>query len=49
MGDVEGDFDAFAAADPVALHGEDLLGPVDEAAEVKEFVGVLGYAEEPLT
>ena len=48
VGDVEGDFDAFAAADPVALHGEDLLGPVDEAAEVQEFVGVLGYAEEPL-
>ena len=48
VGDVEGDFDAFAAADPVALHGEDFLGPVDEAAEIKEFVGVLGNAEEPL-
>ena len=48
VGDVEGDFDTFAAADPVALHGEDLLGPVDEAAEVQELVGVLGNAEEPL-
>ena len=48
VGDVEGDFDTFAAADPVALHGEDLLGPVDEAAEVQELVGVLGDAEEPL-
>ena len=48
VGDVEGDFDAFAAAYPVALHGEDLLGPVDEAAEVQELVGVLGNSEEPL-
>ena len=48
--DVEIDFRALAAADPVALHGEDALGPAAfELGDVfEEFVGVGGGAEEPL-
>ena len=43
----EGDFRAFGAADPVALHHLDRFGPVD-GAEVEQLVGVVGDAEEPL-
>ena len=47
--DGEGDLRAFAAADPVALHGAHLLGPAVEGVEAgEEFVGVAGDAEEPL-
>ena len=48
--DVEIDFRAFAAADPVALHGEDALGPAAfELGDVfQEFIGVGRGAEEPL-
>ena len=38
---------ALGAADPVGLHEADALGPVD-GAEVEQFVGVAGDAEEPL-
>ena len=46
--DVKGDFHAFAAPDPVALHGQDFVRPVRQAAEVQQFVGVVGDAEKPL-
>ncbi len=41
---------AFAAADPVALHGEHLLRPagLDLAHVVEQLVGVGGDAQEPL-
>ena len=48
MRDVEADIHAFAATYPVLLEGLDTVGPVDEAGEVEEFVGVVGDAEEPL-
>ena len=38
---------ALGAADPVALHGGDALGPV-HAAEIEQLLGVGGDAEEPL-
>jgi hypothetical protein len=43
----EGDLHALAAPDPVLLHGDDPLRPVDLAV-VQQFVGVVGYPEEPL-
>ena len=43
----EGDFRALGAADPVALHHLNRLGPVDRA-EIEQLVGVVGDAEEPL-
>ena len=43
----EGDFSALGAADPVALHQLDRLGPVDRG-EVEQLIGVVGDAEEPL-
>ena len=46
--DVERDVDALAAAYPVGLHRLDAFGPVDDAGEVQQFVGVVGDAEEPL-
>ena len=40
---------AFRSADPVALHHDDLVGPVGERLEpLQELVGVLRDAEEPL-
>ena len=48
--EVEIDFGAFGAADPVALHGEDALGPAafELRHVVEELVGVVGDFEEPL-
>ena len=45
--DAEGDLCALAPAYPVGLHGVNAVGPLD-AAEIQEFVGVFGDAEEPL-
>ena len=43
------DQSAFAAADPVALHGANFFRPAGELVEIaQQFVGVLGDAEEPL-
>ena len=40
---------ALGAADPVALHGEHALGPVDQLVHVvQQALGVVGDAEEPL-
>ena len=39
---------ALGAADPVALHGLDPLGPVQAVEGVQQLVGVGGDAEEPL-
>ncbi len=51
-GSVEGEIDlgAFGAADPVALHGEDALGPAafELGHIVEQLVGVGGDFEEPL-
>ena len=45
----ERDLGALRAADPVALHRDDVLGPGLDLIEVgEEAVGVLGDAEEPL-
>ena len=46
-----GNFDAraFGAPDPVALHHDDLLGPLGQRVEpLEQLVGVGGDAEEPL-
>ena len=48
VGNVEADLHTLAASHPVALHGQDLLGPVQQAGEVQELVGVGGDAQEPL-
>ena len=48
VGDVEDDLRALAAADPVALHGQDALRPVGDAGRVEQLVGVVGDAQEPL-
>ena len=45
--DAECNLGSPAFADPVGLHRVYAVGPVD-AAEVEEFVGVLGDPEEPL-
>ena len=48
-GNGEVDVGSFAAADPVGLHGADLVGPALELPEaVEKLVGVAGDAEEPL-
>ena len=40
---------ALGAADPVALHGEHALGPVDQLGHVvQQALGVVGDAQEPL-
>ncbi len=40
---------ALAAADPVALHGEDFFRPAGKAVEiVEQLVGVVGDPQEPL-
>ena len=44
----EDDLGALGAADPVALHGLDVLGPLDRLEVVEEAVGVVGDAQEPL-
>ena len=47
--DGEVDEGAFGAADPVALHGADLVGPAVHGVEaVEELIGILGDAKEPL-
>ena len=48
VGDVEPDVHAFAAADPVPLHGEDLFRPLFQRVKVQQLVGIVGDAEEPL-
>ena len=46
---VEAHLDAATFADPVALHGLDLLGPVLELVEIiQQFLGIGGDADEPL-
>ena len=47
-GAVELDLRALGAADPVALHGHHVLGPLDGLQVVQQPVGVVGDAEEPL-
>ena len=42
------DLGPLAAADPVALHRLDVLGPLDLVEIVEQAVGVLGDAKEPL-
>ncbi len=44
----ERDLGALGAADPVALHRDDVLGPLDRREVVEQAVGVVGDAEEPL-
>ena len=40
---------AFAAADPVALHGADFFRPAGQAVEIaQQFVGIVGDAQKPL-
>ena len=47
--DPEDDLGALGAADPVALHRQDALGPgLEQAHLVEQLVGVGGDAEEPL-
>ena len=49
LGDLEMRLDALGAADPVALHGADRLGPALEPIEPGEqLLGVIGDPEEPL-
>ncbi len=48
-GDRERDAGALGSADPVALHHDDLLGPLRQRLEAgQQFVRVLGDPEEPL-
>ena len=44
----EGHLGAVRAADPVALHRLDVLGPLDRGEVVEQPVGVVGDPEEPL-
>ena len=44
---MENDVGAFGFADPLALQGFDVLGPV-QLAVVEQFFGVGGGSEEPL-
>ena len=44
----ERDLGALGAADPVALHRDHVLGPLDRREVVEQPVGVVGDAEEPL-
>ena len=39
---------AFAAADPVALHGLDGVGPLEQVEVVEQSIGVRGDAHHPL-
>ena len=47
-GDGEGEFRAFAAADPVALHQLDRLGPIDAVEIGEQSIGVVGDLDVPL-
>ncbi len=44
----ERDLGALRAADPVALHDLDVLGPLDRVEVLEQPVGVVGDAKEPL-
>ncbi len=44
----ERDLRPLASADPVALHGLDVLGPVDQLEVIQQSVGVVRDPEEPL-
>ena len=46
--DLERDLGAVRAADPVALLGEDAIGPVELGHVVQQPIGVVGDLEEPL-
>ncbi|MND44076.1 hypothetical protein D3C80_349050 [compost metagenome] len=47
--DVEGDFDPFRTADPVALHGLDGIRPVIQIIQIsQQLVGVGGNFDKPL-
>ena len=49
LGDREGHARAFAASDPVALHRDDALGPIDQVVHVvQQPLGVVGDLVEPL-
>src|SRR4029450_9679173 len=48
LGAGERDLGALRAADPVALHPLDVLGPADLVEVVEQAVRVVGDAEEPL-
>ena len=48
LGNVEPDLGAFRAADPVALHRLDAVGPLDVLQVVEQLVGVRRRLEEPL-
>ena len=48
VGNVETDLHSFAAAHPVALHGQDLFRPVQQTAKVQQFLSVVGNLQEPL-
>ncbi len=48
LGDPELDLGALRAADPVALHRLDAVGPLDLLQVVEQFVGVRRRLEEPL-
>ncbi len=49
IGEVEPQFRSLAAADPLALHGERGLGPVQSVEVLQQPLGVGGDAEHPLT
>ena len=46
--DLHRELGAFGPADPVALLGDDPLGPVDDVEVVEQLLGVVGDAEVPL-
>ena len=47
--DIKGDFHPFGTADPVALHGFDLLRPVFQRIQIiEEFFGISGDFDKPL-
>ena len=48
LGNVKTDFNAFAAADPVALHGQDFVRPLFQRVKIQQLIRVVGDTEEPL-
>jgi hypothetical protein len=48
LGAVEDDLGALGAADPVALHRDDVVRPLDRGEIVEQAIGVVGDPEEPL-
>ena len=48
VGDRHRELGAFGAADPVALHREHAVGPVERVEVVEQLLGVVGDPEEPL-